>query len=190
MVPEVPREALAADDPDRGRGHDPLVDTNAGLYLIDCRFFRQLLATGGLVGMLSSRLDWGGDLLPWLIAKGAPVLSWPIERFGDLGSPKDYLQTVQSVLSGDYPDLAKMLPAPFADDVWVHESTLHHRDPATGLTLADKVRAGLVDLGEGSGSGGTWRSAPASGSSTRTSVTASTWATTPCCTEWPSWTER
>jgi NDP-sugar pyrophosphorylase family protein len=130
-------------------GNDPLVDTNAGLYLIDCRFFRQLLATGGLVGMLSSRLDWGGDLLPWLIANGAPVLSWPIERFGDLGSPRDYLQTVQSVLSGDYPDLAKMLPAPFADDVWVHESTLHHRDPATGLTLADKVRAGLVALSAG-----------------------------------------
>lgn len=126
-----------------------VVDANAGLYLIDCGWFRRLLATGGLVGMFSSRLDWGADLLPWLIASGAPVLSWPIERFGDLGSPQDYLETVQSVLTGDYPDLAKMLPAPFADDVWVHESSLSHRDPVTGRTLADRVRAGLVDLGSG-----------------------------------------
>jgi NDP-sugar pyrophosphorylase family protein len=130
-------------------GRDRPVDTNAGLYLIDCAYFRRLLATGRLVGMMSSRLDWGGDLLPWLVAAGEPVLAWPIERFGDLGSPRDYLDTMRSVLTGDYPDLVKMLPAPLADDVWVHESTLQHRDPATGRTLADRVRSGLVELGPG-----------------------------------------
>jgi NDP-sugar pyrophosphorylase family protein len=125
------------------------VDTNSGLYLIDCAYFRRLLATGRLVSMLSSRLDWGGDLLPWLVAAGEPVLSWPIERFGDLGSPRDYLETMRSVLGGDYPDLVKMLPAPLVDDVWVHESTLLHRDPLTGRTLEDRIRSGLVKLGPG-----------------------------------------
>jgi NDP-sugar pyrophosphorylase family protein len=130
-----------------GRGRP--VDTNAGLYLIDCTFFRRLLATGRLVSMLSSRLDWGGDLLPWLIAAGAPVLAWPINRFGDLGTPRDYLDTMRSVLGGDYPHLTKMMPAPFADDVWIAESTLRLRDPSTGRTLQDKIRSGLVEIGPG-----------------------------------------
>lgn len=130
-------------------GRDRLVDTNSGLYLIDCAYFRTLLATGRLSGMLSSRLDWGGDLLPWLIAAGTPVQAWPIGRFGDLGSPRDYLDTMRSVLSGDYPDLTKMLPSPFADDVWVHEDTLCHRDAVTGHTLADRIRGGRVNLGTG-----------------------------------------
>jgi len=126
------------------------VDTNAGLYLVDCGYFRSLLASGMLVGMLSSRLDWGRDLLPWLVARGAPVRAWPIERFGDLGSPRDYLDTMRAVLGGDYPQLTKMLATRFGDDEsWVHESSLRLRDRVTGRTLADRIRHGLVDIGPG-----------------------------------------
>jgi NDP-sugar pyrophosphorylase family protein len=125
------------------------VDTNAGLYLIDCAYFRTLLGSGMLVGMLSSRLDWGRDLLPWLVARRAPVRAWPIERFGDLGSPSDYLDTMRAVLSGDYPQLTKMLVDQFSDaESWVHESSLRLRDQQ-GHTLADRIRHGLVDIGPG-----------------------------------------
>ncbi|HEY0808021.1 MAG TPA: sugar phosphate nucleotidyltransferase [Pseudonocardiaceae bacterium] len=131
-------------------GPTTAVDTNAGLYLVDCGYFRSLLASGMLVGMLSSRLDWGRDLLPWLVARRAPVRAWPIERFGDLGSPRDYVDTMRAVLGGDYPQLTKMLDTRCCDDdeSWIHESSLQLRD-RTGRTLADRIRHGLVDIGPG-----------------------------------------
>jgi NDP-sugar pyrophosphorylase family protein len=125
------------------------IDTNAGLYLVDCRFLRTLFASGQLVGMLGSRLDWGRDLLPWLVASGAPVRAWPIERFGDLGSPRDYLDTMRAVLAGDYPQLTKMLPTPSYDQSWVHHSSLRQRDRHTGRTLAERIRCGEVTIGPG-----------------------------------------
>lgn len=125
------------------------VSTNAGLYLLDVDRFRSVYAAGSLIGMLASRLDWGRDLLPWLIARGAPVLDWPIDRLGDLGTPADYLCTVRSILAGDYPDITKMLPSPVEDQVWIHESSLLHRDPLTGQTLAERIRAGSVRIGPG-----------------------------------------
>jgi NDP-sugar pyrophosphorylase family protein len=130
-----------------GRTED--IDTNAGLYLVDCRFLRTLFASGQLVGMLGSRLDWGRDLLPWLVASGAPVRAWPIERFGDLGSPRDYLDTMRAVLTGDYPQLMKMLPAPTGDQSWVHHSSLRLRDPHNGRTLAERIGRGEVTIGPG-----------------------------------------
>ncbi|HEX4721343.1 MAG TPA: NDP-sugar synthase [Pseudonocardiaceae bacterium] len=130
-------------------GRTTAVDTNAGLYLLDCGYFRKLLASGALVGMLASRLDWGRDLLPWLVASGAPVHVWPIGRFGDLGTPRDYLDTMRSALGGDYPNMMKMLPDQVGDESWVHPSSLRLRDPVTGGTLAERVRHGLVELGPG-----------------------------------------
>jgi NDP-sugar pyrophosphorylase family protein len=125
------------------------VCVNAGLYLIDVARFREIFAMGGLVSMLASRLDWGSDLLPWLIAHGAPVLNWPIERLGDLGTPMDYLRTMREVLTGDYPDLTRMLPDRIVDGVWIHESSLARRDPLSGNTLSENIRSGSVHIGPG-----------------------------------------
>jgi NDP-sugar pyrophosphorylase family protein len=130
-------------------GRTAAVDTNAGLYLVDCSYFRSLLASGQLVSMMASRLDWGHDLLPWLVASGAPVHAWPIERFGDLGTPRDYLDTMGSVLDGNYPQLTKMLANQFGDESWVHQSSLRLRDHTTGRTLAERIRRGQVEIGPG-----------------------------------------
>ncbi|HEV3360993.1 MAG TPA: NDP-sugar synthase [Pseudonocardiaceae bacterium] len=125
----------------------PTVCVNAGLYLIDVARFREIFAMGGLISMLASRLDWGSDLLPWLIAHGAPVLNWPIERLGDLGTPRDYLRTMREVLTGDYPDLTRMLPDRISDSVWIHESSLARLDPISGNTLAENISTGTVHIG-------------------------------------------
>jgi NDP-sugar pyrophosphorylase family protein len=127
----------------------PTVCVNAGLYLIDVARFREIFAMGGLISMLASRLDWGSDLLPWLIAHGAPVLNWPIERLGDLGTPRDYLRTMREVLTGDYPDLTRMLPDRISDSVWIHESSLARLDPISGNTLAENISTGAVHIGPG-----------------------------------------
>lgn len=122
------------------------VFTNAGMYLVDCDLLRTLVADDALAGLIDYQLDWGSDLLPWLVAHGYPVRHHPIARFGDLGSPQGYLDTMRDVLRGGYPQLARVL-APAAGRVQIEASSLARRDPITGRTLAEKLRAGLVRLG-------------------------------------------
>ena len=117
------------------------VYTNAGMYLIDCDMLRELLAGGALAGLIEYQLDWGSDLLPWLVSAGYPVRHHPIARFGDLGSPQGYLDTMRDALAGGYPRLGP------AGSVRIAESSLARRDPVTGRTLAEKIRRGLVRIG-------------------------------------------
>jgi NDP-sugar pyrophosphorylase family protein len=112
--------------------------TNAGMYLIDCDRLRGLLTGGALSGLVERQLDWGTDLLPWLVAQGYPVKHHPISRFGDLGSPRGYLDTLREVLAGAY-----ALPRPPR----IHPSSLARRNPCTGRTLAEMIRSGAVRLG-------------------------------------------
>jgi NDP-sugar pyrophosphorylase family protein len=120
--------------------------TNAGMYLVDCDLLRALVADDGLAGLIDYRLDWGSDLLPWLVARGYPVRHHPIARFGDLGSPQGYLDTMRDALGGGYPRLSRALAGP-TGQVRIEESSLARRDPVTGRTLADKIRSGLVRIG-------------------------------------------
>jgi NDP-sugar pyrophosphorylase family protein len=53
------------------------------------------------------------------------------------------------VLTGDYPELSRMLPDRIADGVWIHESSLFHRDPLSGCTLAENITSGSVHIGPG-----------------------------------------
>jgi NDP-sugar pyrophosphorylase family protein len=122
------------------------VYTNAGMYLIDCDLLRAVLAGGALAGLLECQLDWGSDLLPWLVARGYPVRHHPIARFGDLGSPEGYLDTMREALRGGYPSLARALACP-AGQVRIEESSLSRRDPVTGRTLAEKISRGMVRIG-------------------------------------------
>ncbi|WP_415947786.1 sugar phosphate nucleotidyltransferase [Streptomyces sp. KLOTTS4A1] len=129
-----------------GGVEDP-VHTNAGMYLIDCERLRMAAREPGLAAMARSRLDWGGDLLPYLVRRGHRVLAHPIARFGDLGSPRDYLQTLKDVLLGRYPVLASQLGGPTG--FRVHSSSLEMKDQVSGRTLAEKIEDGSVRIGPG-----------------------------------------
>lgn len=128
------------------RGADR-VPINAGLYLVDCARLRQLAATPQLAALAGRQLDWGQNLLPWLVAAGHPVRQVPIGKAGDLGNPRDYLVTLADVLGGGYPHLLKQMDPPYAGNIWIHESSLRQRDPLTGMTLSAKLTAGLVRIG-------------------------------------------
>lgn len=123
------------------------VPINAGMYLIDCGRLRALARAPEIAAMARDQLDWGNDLLPWLVAGGHPVRRAPITKVGDLGNPRDFLVTLADALAGGYPHLLKRMEPPAADNVWIHESSLRQRDPATGMTLAAKLSAGLVRVG-------------------------------------------
>ncbi|NUR83476.1 MAG: NDP-sugar synthase [Nonomuraea sp.] len=116
------------------------VPVNAGLYLVDCAQLRRLGPE--LAGLPA--LDWGGDLLPWLLRHGHKVRASPIGKIGDLGNPRDYLITMAEAMGGGFPSLRLDGPA-------IHESSLARRDAVSGLTLRQKLAEGLVRV-----SGNVW----------------------------------
>ncbi|WP_327067518.1 NDP-sugar synthase [Kitasatospora sp. NBC_01302] len=128
-----------------------LLPTNAGMYLIDCARLRQAAREPELMRQAQQRLDWGGDLLPYLVERGLPVAAHPIARLGDLGNVEDYLVTLKDVLAGDYPLMNELMAAPRSASprYWIHESSLATRDDITGTTLADKIEDGSVVIGPG-----------------------------------------
>jgi mannose-1-phosphate guanylyltransferase / phosphomannomutase len=133
-------EEIRATHPDR-------VPINAGLYLVDCARLRRLARRPDLVALTRRQLDWGGDLLPWLVAGGYPVRLHPVSKIGDLGNVPDYLATLADLLAGGYPQLLKRMEPPYAGNVWIHESSLLRRDPVSGMSLAAKLAGGVVTIG-------------------------------------------
>lgn len=139
-----PETSLASLSPD-GR----TLPTNAGMYLVDCRRLRLAVRNPEMIRLAQQRLDWGGDLLPWLVRRGLPVATAPIDRLGDLGSIADYLTTLGDVLGGRYRWMSRSMGAPTNTDppYWIHESSLRTKDSVTGTTLAQKISEGSVVIG-------------------------------------------
>ncbi|MFE2415663.1 sugar phosphate nucleotidyltransferase [Streptomyces hokutonensis] len=123
--------------------------TNAGMYLVDCGRLRLAARNPEMIRLAQQRLDWGGDLLPWLVGRGLPVAVAPIDRLGDLGSIPDYLATLGDVLGGHYRRMNQALGEPTSTDprYWIHESSLRTKDSVTGTTLAQKISEGSVVIG-------------------------------------------
>ncbi|WP_327583557.1 NDP-sugar synthase [Nonomuraea sp. NBC_00507] len=118
------------------------VRTNAGMYLIDGARLRMAARDPELTALVRSRLDWGRDLLPYLVSCGHRVTSHVIDRFGDLGSPSDFLDTLRDVLHDKYPQVSDRMGAR------IHESSLYLKDSVSSRTLAEKIRDGSVRVGD------------------------------------------
>jgi len=123
--------------------------TSAGLYVIDCARLREISREPELRRLAADALDWGGHLLPYLVGRGHPVHAWSIGRFGDLGNPRDYLDTVQALLEGAYPALTELIDPPvnLPGGSRVHPSTLKLIDPDSGRTLETMIAEGVVRIG-------------------------------------------
>lgn len=123
--------------------------TNAGFYLIDTGVLRKLAEEPEIGKLRADRLDFGKDLLPWLVGNGYPVHVHPVRRIGDLGNVEDYLETMVDVLSGNFESVDRLLGPPFDPDahVWIAPESLTLRDSSSGKTLAEKIAEGLVEIG-------------------------------------------
>ncbi|MFJ5261654.1 sugar phosphate nucleotidyltransferase [Streptomyces sp. NPDC088387] len=131
-----------------------VLPTNAGMYLVDCGRLRLLAREPELFRRSHQRLDWGSDLLPWLVEQGHPVATHTIGRLGDLGNVPDYLDTVRLVLNGAYEQMNRLMDPPDSGAAatgrrWIHESSLRTKDDVTGTTLAQKIEEGSVVIGAG-----------------------------------------
>jgi NDP-sugar pyrophosphorylase family protein len=125
--------------------------TNAGFYLIDTAALRGLIGNDDVERLRKTRLDFGKDLLPWLVGNGYPVYAHPVRRIGDLGNVQDYIDTMCEVLRGEFEAIDRLLGPPFDAEnlVWIAPETLAMRDSTSGRTLADKLADGLVTIGPG-----------------------------------------
>jgi NDP-sugar pyrophosphorylase family protein len=123
--------------------------TNAGFYLIETGALRELAGHPEIVEMRKNRLDFGKDLLPFLVRQGHLVNSFPVRRIGDLGNVQDFVDTMVDVLQGNFQSVDRLLGPPFdpEDNVWIAPETLAMRDPVSGKSLAEKIGEGMVTIG-------------------------------------------
>jgi NDP-sugar pyrophosphorylase family protein len=125
--------------------------TNSGFYLVDMDRLREIAEHPDLREMAEHRLDFGLDLLPWLVGKGFKVLAHPIGRIGDLGNVRDYIAAMVDALQGRFPSVGRLLGPPYdvTRRLWIDPSSLHMKDAELNTTLAEKMERGLVDIGPG-----------------------------------------
>ncbi len=123
--------------------------TNAGFYLVDADRLRELAGDEEIQKLRERRLDFGKDLLPWLVGRGEPVFAFPVRRIGDLGNVQDYVETMVEVLRGEFESVDRLLGPPFDQErqVWIAPESLAMRDSTSGKSLDEKIREGLVDIG-------------------------------------------
>ena len=141
------REHLQVTDPDEFE-RLPLL-TNAGFYLLDPAAMRKVAADPEIAAMRRQRLDFGKDLLPWMVAKGYPVYAHPVRRIGDLGNVEDYIETTVDVLRGHFESVTRLMGPPYdpEQNVWIEPESLHLRDERSGKTLQEKMAEGMVTIG-------------------------------------------
>jgi len=123
--------------------------TNAGFYLVDSAVLRQVASNREIATMRRERLDFGKDLLPWLVREGYPVYAHAVPRIGDLGSARDLIETMVDALYGNFASVDRLLGEPFDAEhhVWIAPETLAMRDAQTGTTLEEKIAKGQVQIG-------------------------------------------
>ncbi|MBA3691521.1 MAG: NDP-sugar synthase [Actinobacteria bacterium] len=129
-------------------GRMPLM-TNAGFYLIETEAIREICRHPDIEKLREERLDFGKDLLPWLVGNGHPVYVHPVRKIGDLGNVEDFLETMVDVLHGRFESVDRLLGPPFDPEknVWIAPESLELRDDESGTTLAEKIDEGSVTIG-------------------------------------------
>ncbi len=74
---------------------------NAGIYLLSPEV-RRIVENEEVRKMMEERkrLDFGFDLIPYLVDKGFPVYGYELKVWYDVGSPENYLKAMRDVLHG------------------------------------------------------------------------------------------
>jgi len=123
--------------------------TNAGFYMIDAAALRGVAGNHQIAALRRTRLDFGKDLLPWLVGHEYTVYAAPVRRIGDLGNVTDYIETMVAALHGDFDSVVRLMGPPFDPErnVWIAPESLSLRDSESRRTLYEKLAEGLVTIG-------------------------------------------
>ena len=125
--------------------------TNAGFYMVDMARLRAIAEHADVQAMAEERLDFGLDLLPWLVGKGEAVFAHPVDRIGDLGNVPDYIESMVDALRGRFKSVTRLLGDPVDGwrFVWIDPESMDMPDAHMHTTLADKIRNKQVEIGPG-----------------------------------------
>jgi NDP-sugar pyrophosphorylase family protein len=123
--------------------------TNAGFYLVECAALREIACHPQVAMLRRTRLDFGKDLLPWLVGHGYAVYAAPVRRIGDLGNVRDYIETMVEALHGGFESVVRLMGPPYdpEQNVWIAPESLYMRDSDSRKSLAEKLAEGLVTIG-------------------------------------------
>jgi NDP-sugar pyrophosphorylase family protein len=74
---------------------------SSGIYLISPQI-KKVFQSEDILRLISknNRLDFGYDLIPYLVGNGYPVYGYPIQTWYDIGTPERYLAAMLDVLHG------------------------------------------------------------------------------------------
>ncbi|MBI5148966.1 NDP-sugar synthase [Candidatus Pacearchaeota archaeon] len=132
---------------------NPLV--NAGAYILQAEAIRGL-GKNELAEMREKRLDFGKDLLPWLVQNGFPVFAFDIDKWGDFGDISGYIETTVRGLNREFKclgELGEIYDAsqikevqPKVKNLWIDTETLNFRRKGENQTLEEKIMQGDITL--------------------------------------------
>jgi NDP-sugar pyrophosphorylase family protein len=73
----------------------------------------------------------------------------PVRRIGDLGNVRDYIDTMVEALHGNFEAVDRLLGPPVDPErhVWIAPESLEMRDATSGMSLAEKIAEGIVEIG-------------------------------------------
>lgn len=125
----------------------PLV-TNAGFYLMNSQVLREIGHKPEVSAIRKRHFNIGNDLLPWLLKNGYPVYCYEVGRMGDLGNIPSYLETMLDVMHGRFPSMNALIPRQTLEIAQTHidPESLEMTDPISRLSLAEKLKQGLVGI--------------------------------------------
>jgi len=74
---------------------------NAGIYLLSPEM-RKIVESEDMEKIMGERgrLDFGYDLIPYLVDNGHPVYGYPLKAWFDVGNPQNYLKAMYDLLHG------------------------------------------------------------------------------------------
>ncbi|MBO3803478.1 MAG: NDP-sugar synthase [Candidatus Brockarchaeota archaeon] len=93
---------------------------NAGIYVLSPEV-RGIVESGEVKKMIEERkrLDFGFDLIPYLVEKGFPVYGYELKTWYDVGNPERYLKAMLDILHGSM-DIRVREERAFPDrNVWI-----------------------------------------------------------------------
>lgn len=121
---------------------------NTGLYLISPEI-SEIFEENQVLEMRQKRLDFGYDLIPYIVRTGRPVYGYVLKgAWYDVGTPKRYLETMEDILHGHLKSL-KDFGGRISEDstIWIQGKSIE--SIRRRKKIIRKIKEGRIEL-EGS----------------------------------------
>ncbi len=126
----------------------PSILANTGLYLISPEI-SEVFEENQVLEMRQKRLDFGYDLIPYIVRTGRPVYGYVLKgAWYDVGTPKRYLETMEDILRGHLKSL-KDFGGRISEDstIWIQGKSIE--SIRRRKKIIRKIKEGRIEL-EGS----------------------------------------